>query len=74
MVEHWTEFVETHRISDNLLRWHFKQCVLANMRGAGEPIFEHNFMGKDMVQEISSGPYGKERLEMEVSARLYGLC
>ena len=28
---------------DQLLRWHFRQAVLANMRGAGEPIFEHDF-------------------------------
>ncbi|KGQ01324.1 hypothetical protein PAAG_12004 [Paracoccidioides lutzii Pb01] len=26
-------------VSDELLRWHFRQSVLANMRGAGEPIF-----------------------------------
>lgn len=63
---------DPHRVSDELLRWHFRQCVLANMRRAGEPVFEHDFVGKDMVREISSGPYGKERLEIEVSARLYG--
>ncbi|KAK9324934.1 hypothetical protein V1517DRAFT_365763 [Lipomyces orientalis] len=28
---------------DTLLRWHFRQAVLANMRGAGEPIFEMDF-------------------------------
>ncbi|KAF1809924.1 hypothetical protein P152DRAFT_516342 [Eremomyces bilateralis CBS 781.70] len=28
---------------DSLLRWHFRQAVLANMRDAGEPIFEHDF-------------------------------
>ncbi|KAK9327312.1 hypothetical protein V1520DRAFT_372136 [Lipomyces starkeyi] len=28
---------------DELLRWHFRQAVLANMRGAGEPIFEFDF-------------------------------
>ena len=26
---------------DELVRWHFRQAVLANMKGAGEPIFEH---------------------------------
>ncbi|KAK9234001.1 HNH endonuclease-domain-containing protein [Lipomyces kononenkoae] len=28
---------------DQLLRWHFRQAVLANMRGAGEPSFELDF-------------------------------
>ena len=65
---------DPHRVSDEPLRWHFRQSVLANMKGAGEPVFEHDFIGTDMVKEISSGPYGKERLEMEVSARLYGVC
>ncbi|KAK9355559.1 hypothetical protein V1523DRAFT_438386 [Lipomyces doorenjongii] len=41
--------------SDKLLRWHFRQAVLANMRGAGEPIFETDFPpGSDMVGEIMS--------------------
>lgn len=31
------------RVADELLRWHYHQCVLANMKGAGEPIFEHDF-------------------------------
>ena len=65
---------DPHRVSDELLRWHFRQSVLANMRGAGEPVFEHDFTGTDMVKEISSGPYGKERFELEVAARLHGVC
>jgi HNH endonuclease len=63
-----------HSVSDQLLRWHFRQSVLANMRGAGEPIFEHDFpSGTDMIGEIHEGPYAKERLEMEFSARLRGV-
>ena len=65
---------DPHRVSDELLWLHFRQSVLANMKGAGEPVFEHDFTGTNMVKEISSGPYGKERLEMEVSARLHGVC
>ena len=42
------------------------------MRGAGEPIFEHDFSGGDMIGVISKEPYAKERLEMEVAARLRG--
>ncbi|TGZ84153.1 hypothetical protein EX30DRAFT_100153 [Ascodesmis nigricans] len=45
---------DPHRVCDELLRWHYRQSVLANMRGAGEPIFEHDFPpGTDMIREIS---------------------
>ncbi|KOS41027.1 hypothetical protein ACN38_g8105 [Penicillium nordicum] len=44
-------------VADEFLRWNFQQCVLANMKGAGEPIFEHNFpSGTDMMNEIICGP------------------
>ncbi len=62
---------DPHRVSEQLLRWHFRQSVLASMRGAGEPIFEHDFPpGTDMVREIQDGPYARERFEMEIAARL----
>ncbi|KAG0637468.1 hypothetical protein HOY80DRAFT_972672 [Tuber brumale] len=65
---------DPHRVSDQLLRWHFRQSVLANMRGLGEPIFEHDFPpGTDMVGEILAGPKGKERFELEMASRLRGL-
>jgi len=60
-----------HRVSDELLRWHFRQSVLANMRSEGEPVFEHDFPGgSDEVAEIGLGPCGRERLGMEIAARL----
>ena len=60
-----------HHVSGQLLRWHFRQSVLANMRGAGEPIFEHDFPpGTDMMREIQEGPLAKERFELELSHRL----
>ena len=60
-----------HCVSDQLLRWHFRQSVLMNMKGAGEPIFEHDFPpGTDMMTEIREGPYAEERLEMEFASRL----
>ncbi|KAG0137883.1 hypothetical protein HOY82DRAFT_644886 [Tuber indicum] len=63
-----------HSVSDELLRWHFRQSVLANVRGAGEPIFEHDFPpGTDMVGEILAGPYSRERFELEIAARLEGV-
>ena len=62
---------DPHRVSDELLRWHFRQSVLANMRGQGEPIFEYDFPpGTDMIKEISEGPCAKERFELELRARL----
>lgn len=64
---------DPHRISDELLRWHFRQSILANARGAGEPIFEHDFPpGHDMVGEILAGPYGQERFKLEIASRLRG--
>ena len=66
---------DPHRVSDGLLRWHFRQSVLANMRGAGEPIFEHDFPpGTDMMKELREGPYAKERFELELEARLGSSC
>ena len=65
---------DPHSVSDGLLRWHFHQSILANVRGVGEPIFEHDFpQGTDMVGEIHAGPYGQERFELEIAARLRGL-
>jgi len=60
-----------HYVSKEILTWHFRQSVLANVRGAGEPIFEHDFPpGTDMVGEILAGPYARERFELEIAARL----
>jgi len=55
-------------VSDEFLRWHFRQSVLANMRGAGEPVFEHDFTDGDMVKEVFE--CAKERFELN---RLYGV-
>lgn len=58
---------------DQALRWHFRQAVLANMRGAGEPVFEHDFPpGTDMAGEIRSGPKAAERMAFELYTRLAG--
>ena len=56
---------------DELLRWHFRQAVLTNMRGAGEPIFEHDFPpGSDMMGQILKGPRAADRMEFELFGRL----
>ncbi|KAK9326603.1 HNH endonuclease-domain-containing protein [Lipomyces starkeyi] len=60
-------------VRDELLRWHFCQAVLANMRGAGEPSFETDFPpGTDMMGEILSGPAAAKRMEAELFSRLGG--
>ena len=56
---------------NQLLHWHFRQAVIANMKGAGEPIFEHDFPpGSDMVGDILRGPKAGERMEFELFSRL----
>ncbi|KAK9368778.1 hypothetical protein V1509DRAFT_653002 [Lipomyces kononenkoae] len=58
-------------VRDELLRWHFRQAVLSNMRGAGEPSFEMDFPpGSDMMGEILSGPNAARRMEAELFSRL----
>ncbi|KAJ8103590.1 HNH endonuclease-domain-containing protein [Lipomyces tetrasporus] len=58
-------------VVDEFLRWHFRQAVLANMKGEGESVFEFDFPdGSDMVAEILSGPRAGERMEAELSLRL----
>lgn len=59
---------------NDLLRWHFRQAVLANVRGVGEPIFEVDFpSGSDMISEILSGPKAGERMQYELFSRLMGV-
>jgi hypothetical protein len=66
------EFLDNpHRPVDQLLRWHFKQAVPANMRVAGEPRFEHDFPpGSDILGDILYGPKAAERMEFELFNRL----
>lgn len=45
--------------------------MLANMRGAGEPVFELNFPpGSDMMGEIINGPLAAEKMKFELFSRL----
>jgi len=65
---------DPHCVSDQLLRWHFRQSILANVRAAGGPIFEHDFpQGHDIAGEILADPYGQERFNLEITSRLRGL-
>ncbi|KAK9365518.1 hypothetical protein V1509DRAFT_599252 [Lipomyces kononenkoae] len=62
---------DNRKVVDEFLRWHFRQAVLANMKGPGEPIFESDFPdGSDMVGEILGGPRAADRMEAELFSRL----
>jgi hypothetical protein len=64
-------FDNPQRPVDQLLRWHFRQAVLTNMKGAGEPTFEHDFPpGADIVSSIHKGPKAPERMVFELFSRL----
>ncbi|KFY13267.1 hypothetical protein V492_03376 [Pseudogymnoascus sp. VKM F-4246] len=59
------------RVSDQLLRWHHRQAVLAHMKGAGQKAWETDFGdGSDMMGEILEGPDAAERMEVELFTRL----
>ncbi|KAL2130893.1 hypothetical protein VTI74DRAFT_5823 [Chaetomium olivicolor] len=62
---------DERRPPDELFRWHFRQAVLANMRGNGEPVLEFDFPpGSDVIGEIIRGPKAAERMEAELFGRL----
>ncbi|KAL7625910.1 hypothetical protein AAE478_005134 [Parahypoxylon ruwenzoriense] len=62
---------DPRRPAPELLRWHFQQAVLTNMRGTGEPVFEHDFpRGSDITGDIRDGPKAAERMEFELFSRL----
>lgn len=62
---------DPQRPADQLLRWHFRQAVLTNIKGAGEPVFEHDFPpGSDIVGNILEGPQAAKRMEFELFSRL----
>ncbi|KAK9364953.1 hypothetical protein V1509DRAFT_661277 [Lipomyces kononenkoae] len=60
-----------HHVNDNIIFWHFQQAVLANIRWAGEPVFDEDIPpGSDTMNAILSGPAPAERMEFELSSRL----
>lgn len=68
---------DPRRPPDELLRWHYKQAVLANVRGQGQPVFDENFAtqgpdsyGLDSMRALRKGPNPKERFEFEIANRL----
>lgn len=66
--------VDLNHLSDEILRRHFRQSVIANMRVNGEPVFESDFPpGSGQMKKLSKEPYGKERLEMGMDLRLQNI-
>jgi len=61
-------FIEDlQRPVDQLLRWHFSQAVVANMRGQGEPLFDSDFPpGSDTIGEFMDRLWACERVRVEV--------
>ncbi|KAK9334297.1 hypothetical protein LIPSTDRAFT_145484 [Lipomyces starkeyi NRRL Y-11557] len=59
-----------NHVNDKILFWHFQQAVLANMRAAGEPIFDEDIPPGSDMDAILSGPVPAERMEFELSKRL----
>lgn len=53
-------FVESSRIPIEYRMSYYGGIQFGYMRGAGEPVFEHDFVGKDMVKEINERPCRKK--------------
>ncbi|KAL4970565.1 uncharacterized protein BDV14DRAFT_45354 [Aspergillus stella-maris] len=59
-----------HQVSDECLRWHYRQAIMVHMRGAGEPPWDtYDDQGGD-VGRIMELPDGAEILEAELGNRL----
>lgn len=56
-------------VRDNLLRWHLRMCVFANMKGAGEPVWDYEDAHDIAGAVLSEDPSG-EQFALEVSSRL----
>jgi len=62
---------DPHCVSKEILTWHFRQSVLANIRGAGEPIFEYDSpSGTDMEGEVLAGPYAQDGFDLQIAKGL----
>ena len=75
-LDHITE--HNLRPLDDLFRDHFLQGVLKNMKGAGEPTWDHeDALGGGMVdlsrQDIWGGKLGQEHFEFEMAHRLHSI-
>ncbi|KAL2006018.1 hypothetical protein VTN00DRAFT_9672 [Thermoascus crustaceus] len=61
------------RVSDQVLRWHFRQAILTKMKGASQKSWEHDYGREDDIGQIMEDPDEAERMEVELLTRL-GSC
>ena len=59
-----------HGVRNTLLRWHLRQCVFANMRGAGEPVWDYDDTSGDVVGRLLREDTGGYKLGEEIATRL----
>ncbi|KAL4795328.1 hypothetical protein BDV19DRAFT_389205 [Aspergillus venezuelensis] len=59
-----------HQVSDDCLRWHYRQAILTHMRGEGEKPWEENEDLNGNMNAIRSLPEAGEILEAELGNRL----
>lgn len=74
-----TDVAERYRPSQDILREHFRQCILANVKGAGRQEFDDDPWDPEVDIDLQnterwSHGTGRERLELEMRARLEGLA
>ena len=63
---------DPRRVADSLLQWHFRNAVLANVKGAGEPQWDYDLSpGGDLIGQIMAGPDAARRMEAELGTRLW---
>lgn len=56
-------------VRDALLRWHFRMCVLANMKGEGEQIWDYQD-DRDVAGAVLDQDPSGEQFALEVTSRL----
>lgn len=59
-----------HRISDDCLRWHYRQAVIKHMRGVAEPPWDIYYDDLDDMDMIMEREDAAEVLEIELGNRL----
>lgn len=66
-----TDPANNQSVNDSVLRWHFEEAVLANMKGAAAvPLWEDDFGGSDDIGGIMEDTDPAERMEAELFTRL----
>ncbi|OBT39228.1 hypothetical protein VE00_09933 [Pseudogymnoascus sp. WSF 3629] len=58
------------RVPDELFHWHFRQAVLATVKGNGQRIWDMQLEEEDPMGDIMEGPDAAERMEVELFTRL----